>query len=349
MQTQYISFCDNVGLNIKKEETKQSILDDLDEIKIIDKHHEIFNMDRHLHRLQKVPHMISVKSNGNPYYMFLTRLNLVNTVIMIDKKVQMGYTLPRMIIIWITFSDESLFDNTLLEGEMICDQNNEWLFLISDLRMLRNQSTKQMDLCKRISCVYDMFDKYFRPSFQDLFTIQIKKYVQMTEVNEFHDEFIKSLPYTCRGLYLKPLYAKFKDILINFDDSLIKTTKRESYKNTSHFLTSTSEVGLKPQSSSIEVECSIALESIGTIKESEQGNHKLYVQKTSTPDVYTLYDIHTKKEIGNACVDSLKTSKMLTAHFSSLSMLVKCIFKCERTTNKHFRNIWIPRQYLPTQ
>lgn len=347
MQTQYISFCGKLGLNIKKNETKQSILDDLDEIKIIDIHHEKFNKDRHVHRLQKVPHLVGIKSNGNPYYMFLTRLNLVNTVIMIDKKVQMGYSLPRMIIVWVNFSDDSLFDNTLLEGEMICDKNNDWLFLISDLRMLRNNSTNQMDLCNRMNCVHDIFDKFFQPSFQDLFAIQIKKYVHTTEVMKLHDEFIPSLPYTCRGLYLKPLYAKFKDILINFDDSLVTSTKRESYKNTSHFLTSTDEVKATPPKRTVdhvvEIECSVELGG----KESSHNVRNLYVQKTTVPDVYMLYDITTKKEVGKACVDTLATSKMLTGHFATLSMLVKSTFRCEHTSNSNLNNVWIPKQFLP--
>lgn len=348
MQTQYISFCGKLGLNIKKNETKQSILDNLDEIKIIDIHHEKFNNDRHVHRLQKVPHLVGIKSNGNPYYMFLTRLNLVNTVIMIDKKVQMGYSLPRMIIVWVNFSDDSLFDNTLLEGEMICDKNNDWLFLISDLRMLRNNSTNQMDFCNRMNCIHDIFEKFFQPSFQDLFAVQIKKYVHTTEIMQFHDEFIPSLPYTCRGLYLKPLYAKFKDILINFDDSLITNTKRESFKNTSHFLTSTDQVNAKPAvERAVKIECSVELESAMFEKGASKNVQNLHVQKTTSPDVYMLYDIKTKKEIGKACVDTLSTSKMLTAHFATLSMLVKSVFRCEHTTNSNLNNVWIPKQFLP--
>ena len=349
MQTQYISFCGQVALNIKKNETKQSIINDLDEIKIIDKHHEKFNQDYHMNRLKKVPHLVGIKSNGNPYYMFLTKLNLVNTVIMIDKKVQMGYDLPRMIIIRLNFDDESLFDNSLLEGEMICDKNNKWLFLISDIRMLRNKSTKHLDLCKRMNIIYEVLDKHFKPSFQDLFTIQVKKYVQLNEINDLHDNFIPTLSYTCRGLYLKPLYTKFTDILINFDDSLIKSTKKESYKKTSHFLVSKEEVVKQtiPNSDTnekhkMEIECCITTNDF-----EERKTNTFNLQKTTTPDVYTLYDIKTDKKIGNACVDNLKTSKMLSNHFSSLSLLEKSSFMCERTKNTNFNNIWVPIKFLP--
>jgi hypothetical protein len=350
MQTQYISFCGQVALNIKKKETKQSIINDLDEIKIIDKHHEKFNADYHMNRLKKVPHLVGIKSNGNPYYMFLTKLNLVNSVIMIDKKVQMGYDLPRMIIIRLNFDDESLFDNSLLEGEMICDKNNKWFFLISDIRILRNKSTKHLDLCKRMNTIYEVLDKHFKPSFQDLFTIQVKKYVQLNEINDLHDNFIPTLSYTCRGLYLKPLYTKFMDILINFDDSLIKSTKKESYKNTSHFLVSKEEV-VKPNISKnnnnekhqMEIECCITT----TVTSSDSCCTTFNLQKTTTPDVYTLYDIKTDKKIGNACVNNLNTSKMLSNHFSSLSLLEKSSFMCERTNNTNFNNIWVPIKFLP--
>ena len=255
-----------------------------------------------------------------------------------------------MSIIRLKLDVESLFDNSLLEGEMICDKNNKWVFLISDIRMLRNKSTKHHDLCKRMNTIYEVLDKHFKPSFQDLFTIQVKKYVQLNEINDLHDNFIPTLSYTCRGLYLKPLYTKFMDILINFDDSLIKSTKKESYKNTSHFLVSKEEV-VKPNISKnnnneeheMEIECCITT----TVTSSDSCSTTFNLQKTTTPDVYTLYDIKTDKKIGNACVNNLKTSKMLSNHFSSLSLLEKSSFMCERTNNTNFNNIWVPIKFLP--
>ena len=134
MQIGYISFCDKTAFNIKTQYVKEQILKDIyniSQIKIIQKHFEILK-EHHFKKLNDNPHLISLKSNGNPYLLYLTKYNFVNTCIFIDKKVQAGYFLPRMIISRFNFPDE-LFDNTLLEGEMIKDNNKKWIFLINDL------------------------------------------------------------------------------------------------------------------------------------------------------------------------------------------------------------------------
>jgi hypothetical protein len=314
-------------------------------VKIVDRHHENYN-DNHMARLQKYPHMVGVKTNGNPYLMYLTRINFVNTVILIDKKILMGYTLPRMIIVWLNFKDDSLFDNTLFEGEMIHDNNDKWLLLLSDIRILRNASTKRMNLIDRVNTIYRILDNSFVASFQDLFSVQVKKYVNLNNLDEFHDTYMPSLPYTCRGLYFKPVYPHSKDILLNFDTSLIKTAKVEKYKNNSHFLMSTDELkktkpGSKPPKP-IQVKCTVPTPQQDADVLPPNSEKIFLIQKTDTPDIYILFDYQTKKECGIACVDSLRTSKMLYTQFSTLSMLVKLAFRCELTKNDNFVNKWIP-------
>ena len=136
MQTGLISFCDKTAFNIKTQNVKETILNDIYDIskfKIIQKHFELLKI-HHFSKLNDNPHLISLKSNGNPYLLYLTKFNFINTSIFIDKKVQSGYFLPRMIITRFSFPDE-LFDNTLIEGEMIKDNNGKWIFLKTKVKM----------------------------------------------------------------------------------------------------------------------------------------------------------------------------------------------------------------------
>ena len=90
MQIGYISFCDSTAFNIKSNKVKQKILDNinnLSNIKIIQRHFETFNKN-HFKKLNDIPHLVSLKSNGNPYLLFLTKYNFVNLSIFIDKKIQ---------------------------------------------------------------------------------------------------------------------------------------------------------------------------------------------------------------------------------------------------------------------
>jgi hypothetical protein len=87
MQTGYISFCDTTAFNIKTENTKKKILKDvynISNIKIIQKHFDVLNSN-HFNKLNDNPHLISLKSNGNPYLLFLTQYNFTNLSLLIKK------------------------------------------------------------------------------------------------------------------------------------------------------------------------------------------------------------------------------------------------------------------------
>ena len=346
MQTQNISFCDRIGLNIKSNEVKQNILDDLEEIKIIEKHHENFDKEKHDKRLRKVPHLLSIRSNGNPYYMFFTRINFTNTIVMIDKKIQMGYVYPRMIITRLMFHDETLFDNTLLEGEMIKDKNSEWLYLISDLLVYKGKSMKEHDLFKRLDTIRDILESSFVESCHDIFRVQIKKYVPLNQAKGFHNAFIQSLNYTCRGLYFKPIYTKFRDILFNFDSKkIVQNNKKPKFKSQYHFVTNeTINIGHQ-----VEKESASSISIKTNISPSDENKQTFLIQKTDTPDVYKLFEIDSKNYVENACIDTLKTSKMLTKHFQNKTMLEKLSFECIQNRNVHLSTRWIPIKLIETQ
>ena len=140
MQTGYISFCDSIAFNIKSDKIKKKILDDINNIssiKIIQKHFDVLNKN-HFQKLNDIPHLVSLKTNGNPYLLYLTKYNFINLSIFIDKKIQPGYFLPRMIITYFQF-DEELYNNTLFEGEMIKDKDGNWIFIINDLYIHKNK------------------------------------------------------------------------------------------------------------------------------------------------------------------------------------------------------------------
>ena len=357
MQTQNISFCDKIGLNIKSNEVKKKIISDLEEIRIVQKHHEVFDQSRHENRLKKVPHMLSIKSNGNPYYMYFTRINFTNTIVMIDKKVLMGYEYPRMIIVRLCFKDDHLFDNTLLEGEMIRDNSAKWLYLISDLHVYKGKSVRDLDLIKRVNSVYSLLENHFQQACNDLFHIQVKKYCPLKESLSFHNEFIPSLNYTCRGLYFKPLYSKFKDILFNFDNNLVSRNLKPKLKTKYDFVTNDTirkeNIAFANKTNHLEnkieikkehrvpKETTILKDTSDTSDTSDSILTVFYIQKTEIPDLYKMYD-RNNVFVDNVCVDSLKTSKMLNKHFLEKTMLEKSKFECTKTKNKYLSTTWVP-------
>lgn len=309
MQTGNISFCDKIALNIKAEEFKEKILYDLEtkyNIKILNKHFEIFRNEVSLPKLTKCPYMFCLKSNGNPYFMFLTRINNVNTCIMIDKKIQQGYFLPRMIIVHMMFGDE-LFKDTLFDGEMIRDMDGEWVYLLNDIYVNKGNHLVDTNIVKRHNIMYSLLEKEYRQH-NDLFYIQVKRIFPLNELKNVVNGFKNELKYTSRGVMFKPMFIKFKDILYNFDDSLVKQNKKNKIGTTNEFI------------------------------ETQNLDKQVFmIKNTHTPDIYQLYQ--NNKFIGNACVNTLSVSKFCLGIFKDTSL--NDTFKVECTYNTKF-NKWTP-------
>jgi hypothetical protein len=345
MHSGIINFASGTALNIKDIDVKKEILSTIEELckfKVIQKHFDKFD-NNSFNKLNKSPHLVSLKTNGNSYICWLTRTDFINQCIFIDKKIQQGYFVPRMIITRFEFDDE-LFSNTLLEGEMVkCEESNTWVFLINDILIYKNQYLDNINFLKRLGIINEIMNTKFRKDKNDICNIQIKKYVIYENIKFLVEEFSSKLPYTCRGLYFKPLYLKFKDILYNFDDSLIKSVNKIKYQNDGMFLSV--KIDPLPPALSDEKQKFNSLNSLKSLDSSTSINtmsSKLFlIEKTELPDVYNLYDIQTLQKKNIACIPDMKTSKMLFNIFCNINLTNKLKVECEYS--KYF-NKWIPLQ-----
>jgi hypothetical protein len=338
MHIGYISFCDRQGLNVKSHEEKERIKLELENkwnIKIIKKHYIRLTNDN-LFRVNTNPHLVCLRTNGNPYYLFLTKDNFTNQVIFIDKKIQAGYFTPRMILSKLRFADD-LFENggTLFEGEMLKDMYGNWVYLIHDLMVLRGEHLNNETLVKRISAVYDLLRHKFIPDDCDVCTLQVKKYVPVDQTNWLVNEFMPTLPYTCRGLYFKPLYLRLHDVLYNFDESLIKKVQRIKYQE--HKDTFMLKSDVKPV-----VEVKEAPVEVVPVDEKE-GERSFLIEKTHLVDVYKLYDPTTKSFIGYPALNAKAISKKLQHAFRSLNLQAKLCVRCEM--HPVFKR-WVPKELI---
>lgn len=341
MHTGIISFCDRISYNIKCPDTKDFILDQLEnmyKIRIIQKHWLRLD-DVQFKYVKQIPHDVCIRSNGNPYFLYFTRYDDVSQIMYIDKKVQPGYQKPRIILTRGQF-DDSIFENTLIEGEMVKDTKGQWLFLINDVIMYKGTYLKDVALPTRLTYAYEMLSKYYKSDpMMDVCSYQVKKYVKCTkEAVEGLIEFSKTLPYTSRGIYFVPHSMKYKPKLINFDDSLIKTVCRK-VKDIPDFVenTSTAKESVPdeaPPPPPIRKDIHPPTCRCG------DGDKILWLRKTDLPDIYDLYEIENSlHKFGIAYVPNMATSKMLRSVFKNMNVATSVPFVCryDITFNK-----WVP-------
>lgn len=355
MHTGIISFCDRVRYNIKSSETKDAILGGLENryrIRILQKHWYRLD-DTTSQQLQRSPHWACLRSNGNPYYMYLTRFDDVNIVYFIDKKVQPGYEKPRIILGRGLFSDD-LFNDTILDGEMVRRTDSPgWIFLVNDVIAYCGKSLQDVLLPDRIGYAYDMFKSKYTPDpILDVCSFSIKKYVQpsrdkVTQLISFSE----TLPYTSRGLYFWCHHNRLKPKLYNFNDGLIRSVHRK-VKDCPDFRDRTDVVPTlvtmtkneEPLRVSPVQQLQLPSQITSPSSTYTEGERSLWLRKTENPDVYDIFTTQQCLEkMGNAYIPSLAISKRLRAVFKDITVATCLPFVC--SYNSQFDK-WTPMRQL---
>lgn len=330
-----ISFCDRIGFNIKSDDIKRKLLEDLEQkigFKVMQKHHEIYDERNHTQKFNSMPHLLSLRSNGNPYLLYLTKYNFENQCIFIDKKIQHGYFYPRMIMSKLWF-DPSLFDNTLIDGEMIKTLDGSWHFVINDVLLYKGSCLEKLNIVKRVEIAYTILkDNYYHDEMSSCCLLYVKKYFHYNEIESMVADFMPLLPYTCRGIYIKPFFMKFRDVLLNFNNDLVKKVTRFKCKHVdgaTFIATTRSEAPPQqqlPVASLPPPPRPLPIESGDNVEKTRV----FYVRKTNNADVYELFNTQNDlKPHSFALVNKLASSVMMKNLFRDLNSSDKLAMKCE--------------------
>ena len=323
-----ISFSDRVAFNIKSNDHKDLILDQLKtlyNIKILQRHHH--NLDANNINFILSNHLMNLRSNGNRYYLYFTLYNNIETMYFIDKKIHPGYQRPRIIFGRGLF-DKKLFKNTLLDGEMVKCKDNRWTFLINDIVCYEGAYLNKKMLPDRLKIIYHLLEHQYTPDETiDVCDYKVKSYFYMyKESIENIMELSSKLNYTCRGIYICPFDLKYKPKLYNFDESSVINVVRKT-KDITEF-----------KSMEIADICDIVTTTKNAPKEHDVAKNILnneekilYIVKTNEPDIYNVYDnedVLNKPSIGIALVQTLSDSKLLRDSFRDKNAITNIKFVC---------------------
>ena len=103
-----ISFCDKQCSNVNDNKFKAQIIQNLDskyKIQVVTRDYNILNPNI-LRNVSYHQHILSTYSNGNPYMLYLTKIDGINCSLFIDKKLKDGYSFPKMHCVKYRFADE---------------------------------------------------------------------------------------------------------------------------------------------------------------------------------------------------------------------------------------------------
>ena len=341
MQTGFISFCDRVCNNIKSLDTKDIVLQDLQS------RFDIHILQRHWHRLdekgslhvRRVPHLACLRSNGNPYYMFISRYEDIPIIFYVDKKVQPGYQKPRIILgrgMW----HESLSAGTLLDGEMVKKNDNTWVFLINDLIAFKGKHLINQPLPDRLKSAKQILDTLYTPNATlDTCSFEIKRYeIATQEGTDALIEWSKGLAYTSRGIYYWQHIMKYKPKLHNFDESLIRAVSVK-VKDTPEFRSTVIPSPPSPDAVVSAPPSPIRVPSPEPPRLMDRETEKkMWLRKTEYPDVFDVYPTDNGMQMNNkqgmAYIKTLDDSRYMREIFKTATVAIYVPFICSQHNDK---------------
>ena len=309
IKTMDLSFCGEVAHNVVNKDAKEYILKQLKDkydTGISGNRAYILN-EKSVYFLEKTQHIISIKSSGTNYLLFLTRINNTNYCFYIDRKISPGYTVPRIISSKYGFSDE-VFNDTLIDGELVKNSENQWMFLITDL-LIYNGKRLETNIISRFNILYKMLaEQYTVDRDFDICPLVVKRLFRYSEYDYLITQFIPSLTYKTKGLYFNTLNTKHANQLFIFPDDKRNARNKTSHKNMKAAINND---GRKSDTNEIQNNDSNS--------STDQEQVLLKLQTTMTPEIYHLFykdqgDI--LKMDRRAYIHGLKNSRLIKKYLS---------------------------------
>ena len=347
MELSEIDFCNGVGYNLKNIRYKSNLLKSLKtKFNITIQNDDIQFSNKQLYNLKKYNYLLSVLTGGQPYFLYLTKINNKNYSLFIDKKIIRGHTFPKIIITNYRFQ-ESLYNNTILNGELIKTYNNAWEFVINDIIIYKNKKLNK-NIYERLKLLHNLLENdYIYDINLEICSLRIKKYFIPNQFNYVINKFIYQCNNKINGLIMTPIINN-KYIVFNFKPTKINNTNIQFLDDSNSYLDSvkyekklTQEYQDEVLLPDIKDEDQLLLDLLNNITTSIHIEEKLFnfeIEKTNKPNVYILYcdKNNSKFKHSIARIDTLECLDLVDSVFKQKGpYYVECIY------SKDF-NKWIP-------
>lgn len=374
-----ISFCDKQCSNVNDNKVKAQIVELIDKkygLQIVSRDYNIINPNI-LRNVSYHQHILTPYTHGNPYMLYLTKIDNINCALFIDKKLKDGYTYPKIHCVKYRFSDELYEKETILTGELVRDNERRWFFLIDNILLYKGMKTNEKNILSKFELIHNMLENDYTPDkYLEICPLFVKKLFLYKDIKKMIEDFIPNLSYMCKGIvfytlnsknsnyvYMMPRDSQIPIKTSNEIDDIVQDKypdlwdKKYSIKNETlqinDALSSSNNSSsnnnnindISKQSEEFEIENNIQ----SKIVEVEKNNVIFKVLKTDMPDIYNLYCYDNSKNLikhSIALIPNIKISHYLYYTFNSktnnLGLNMECRF------SKVFDK-WIPIRFVENE
>lgn len=331
-----VKFGNKKALQINNQVLKQDITNRIEnkwQIDIDYKRYHFLDNNR-AKELKQKEHSFVLNTYGAKYLIYLTKQSGKDYLLFICRKTKNIYMVKSR------FAEE-LFDETILEGELI-KIDNYWYFYLSDVLVYKNEKIINDSYEKRYDIMKNLIaDEYVIDKYMDCFSLLLKDRFTYTEMISCKEEYIPTLPFKVNGMLFKSHSMSTYDILYIFPECRNKKNNNNDEKPMQLNSPKTKEIETKK----VNVEKAVKPEVVKDEPIPENKENIYTIQKTDFPDVYEVYDMVNGKDIlklGYASVPNLSISEMIRSWFSDED-IKKIKAKCSKDTKN---NKWTPNELV---
>lgn len=206
-----ISFCDKQCSNVNDNKVKAQIVDIIDKqygIQIVSRDYNILNPNI-IRNVSYHQHILTPYTHGNPYMLYLTKIDNIKCALFIDKKLKDGYTYPKMHCVKYRFADELYEKETILTGELVRDNERRWFFLIDNILLYKGMKTNEKNILSKFELINNIMEnEYTQDKYLEICPLYIKKLFLYKDIKKMIEEFIPNLSYMCKGIIFYTLNNK---------------------------------------------------------------------------------------------------------------------------------------------
>ncbi len=191
-------FCNKKTLQIVSQQA-------IDEIKSLIKNIGSFNIDskyysflnrKNIGDLKEGNYSVSLSTFGKKFVMFITNYKNKKYCLFINKKNE------TIIIVPLKCSNE-IFDGSLFEGELVKNEDEQWIFLINDVMYYKGKNIVTHDFNERQNIINDFLENEYEYDENQGFYLSKKRYFSFEYLQDLVDKYMNILNYKSAGLHFK--------------------------------------------------------------------------------------------------------------------------------------------------
>lgn len=306
---QQIKFGNKKAMKIMSNDMKNTVKNSIKTItgiEVVGREYSFLN-ETNMHHLKNQNFKVCFNTFGKKFLLYLTIFQEKSYTIFINRKDE------DMIFININFNS-SLYSNTLFDGEMIKNKDDEWLFVINDILMLKNENMKEKRSLKhRQEIMKNIFENEFKSDINDVCQIKLKEYFGLEYLEDLVNNYINNVSYRCSGLFFQHEIQSNKSFMFIFPENRTNEIKKDVI------------IPLpKPEKPKLTLD--------------KNKPFKFWVNSTEMPDIYELYiNKEDEDKIGIAGIPNYEISKLMSKKFEEIDEKIEMTFVFKENLNK-----WIP-------